>query len=84
MSPDPEPLDAAPYIVAQRAMMLANSHGPDLSYALEVQRWMLWIGLEKLEILVRNVSHRLGQRLVKHPKARRRGVIQRGRVFCAL
>ena len=84
MCPDPEPLNAAPYIMAQRAMMLANSHGPDLSNALEAQRWMLWIGLEKLEILVRNVSHRFGQRLVKHPKARRRGVIQRGRVFCAL
>jgi hypothetical protein len=48
MSPDPEPLDAVFHIVTERTMMLANSYGPNRSDALEVQRWMLWIRLQKV------------------------------------
>jgi hypothetical protein len=49
-------MDAARYIVTQRAMMLANAHGPNLPEALEMKRWMLRIGLEELEVLVGDCS----------------------------
>jgi len=84
MTPDPEPLDSTPYVVTQCAVMLPYPHGPNFPDLLEMQRGMFWIGLEKLEILVRDLTHGLGQRIVERPEACRCSVIQRGRVFRAL
>jgi len=40
--------------------MLANANGPQLSDALEMERWVLRVGLEELEVLVGDGAHRLG------------------------
>jgi hypothetical protein len=45
---------------------------------------MSWIGLEKLEVLVRERPHLLGQRIVERPKASGRRVLQSGRDLFAL
>lgn len=84
MAPNPEPLDPTRYVVTQCAVVLPYSHGPHFSDSLEMQRWMFWIGLEKLDILVRDLTHGLGQRIVERPEACRCSVIQRGRGFRAL
>jgi hypothetical protein len=84
MGPNPESLNSTRYVVTQRAVMLPYPYGPNFPDSLEVQRWMFWIGLEKLEILVGDLTHGLGQRIVERPEAYRRSVIQRGRVFRAV
>jgi len=84
MRSDPEPLDAARNIVTQRAMMFADAHRPNLPEALEMERRVLWIGLEELEVLVGDCSDAGWQRIVKRPEPDRSRVLQRGRVFCAL
>ena len=57
MAPDPEPLNAARNVVTQCAMVFADAHGPNLPEALEMKRRVLWIGLEKLKILVGDRSN---------------------------
>lgn len=51
--------------MTQRPVAVADAHRPNLAQALEVERWVPRIGLEKLEILVRERLHLLGQRIVK-------------------
>ncbi len=70
--------------MTQGTVMLANAHRPHFSEALEMERRVLRVGLEELEVLVRNRSDGLRQRVVKRPEPGRRRVLQRGRVFCAL
>jgi len=84
MGPNPEPLDSTRYVVTQCSVVLPYPYGPNFPDSLEMQRSMFWIGLEKLKILVRDLTHGLGQRIVERPEARRCSVIQRGRVFRAL
>ena len=69
VAPDPEPLDSTRYVVTQCAVVLPYPYGPNFPDSLEMQRWMFWIGLEKLEILVRDLSHGLGQRIIERPEA---------------
>jgi len=76
---DPKPLNAAWNFVTQRSVMVANAHRPHFAEAFEMERGVPRIGLEKLEILVRERSRCLGQRVVKRPEASGRGVLQSGR-----
>ena len=79
MRPDPKPLYAAWNFVAQCSVVIANAHRPHSAEALEMERRMPRIGLEKLEILVRERPHWLGQRVVERPEAGGRRVLQSGR-----
>ena len=84
MTSYPKPLHAVRNFVTERSMVLANTYGPNLSKAFEMERWVLWIGLEKLEVLVGGRSHSFGQSLVERPEASRRAVLQSGRDLFAL
>ena len=64
MRPNPKPLYAAWNFVAKRSVVIANAHRPHLAKALEMKRGVPRIGLEELEILVRERSHCFGQGLV--------------------
>ena len=79
MGSDPKPMNTARNFVAKRSVMVANAHRPNFAESLEMKRWVPWIGLEKLEILVRERPHRLGQRVVERPEASGRRVLQSGR-----
>ena len=58
--PNPKPLNAARNFVTQRSVVVADAHRPNLAQALEMERGVPRIGLEKLEILVRERLHLLG------------------------
>ena len=70
--------------MAQCSVVVADAHRPNLAEALEVEGGMPRIGLEKLEILVRERLHCLGQCAVERPEPRGRRVLQSGRDLFAL
>ncbi|HVN28431.1 MAG TPA: hypothetical protein VMT64_08100 [Candidatus Binataceae bacterium] len=49
---DPEPQDAVIGIYSERAMMKSDAARPESSNPLQIQRWMVRIGFEKLIFLV--------------------------------
>ena len=81
---DPKPLNPVRSVVAQRTVVFPHPDRPDLPEALEMKRRMPRIGLEEFEVLVGDRLNGLRQRFVERPKPSRRGVLQRGRVLCAL
>ena len=78
---DPEPMDPLFRGRAQRTVVQANSHAPQLSAAelLELQRRVAWVSLQELIVLV---SERLcvsGKRIKGLPEALRGRVFQSSR-----
>ena len=79
MRTNPKPLYAAWNFVTQRSVVVADAHRPNLPETLEVERGMPRIGLEKLEILVRERLDCLRQCVIQRPEPNRRRVLQSGR-----
>jgi hypothetical protein len=52
MRTDPEPLDPTRHLVSEGSISLAHADGANFPDSLEMKRWMLRVGLEKLEVLV--------------------------------
>ena len=79
VGPNPKPLNAAWNFVTKCSVVIANADRPHFAQAFEMERRVPRVGLEKLEILVRERSHWLWQRIVERPEASGRRVLQSGR-----
>ena len=53
---DPDPMDVAFDLGCQRAVMQADAHGPKRADFLEVQRGMLRIRFQQLEVFIGKVA----------------------------
>ena len=72
MAPDPKPQDTIRGVDGQRAIMGTDASGVEPAHSLEMQRRVLWIGLEELELLIGEGPDLLWQLLVSAPEARGR------------
>ena len=65
-------------ILAERAVMQADTGRPNAANLLEPDGWVTWIGLEELEVFVGEFANRLGKLAVVEPEFRRGEVVQSG------
>ena len=84
MRPDPEPDKAAIVLDCDSTIALTSAHRPVSPDHLEMQRWMVWIGLKQLVILVGSAQHANGKPVVGVSEILVRAMLHRGRVRPAL
>ena len=66
--PDPDPKNAVRYVGAKRAVVVADSDGPELADTLEVQGRMTSVRLKYGEVSVREFLCFRGQCLIQLPE----------------
>jgi len=79
MATDPEPEDAIRDVDRQCAIVRTNARGMEAANAFEMERWVLRIGLEELELFVGKEADLLWQLVIGSPEA---GGCIMGQSFC--
>ncbi len=80
MRTDPDPEDSTfsrRGIYTDCTVMDSHPYGPDITYFLEVKRWMLGVGLEKREVFAGSLADVGGQMVVEGPEIRTGEVVYR-------
>ena len=74
--PDPEPEYPIGSVDGECSVMQTDAHRMKAPHSFEMERWMSRVSLQKLELSVRECTHRLRQCVIASPEARCRVVGQ--------